>query len=58
MSSPEEFQAEHHREDLHARRWQRYCELIREFRGPIRLLCVGAFISLVPHAAATLIERL
>ena len=57
ISSPEEFLLEHLREDLRARSWRRYCDLIRELRGPIRLFSVSVIVVLTPHAVS-LAERL
>lgn len=57
MSSLEEFSIEHQREDLRARRWRRYCDLIHELRSPIRMFAVAVFMALGPHAVSTLIAR-
>jgi hypothetical protein len=57
MNSPEEFEAEHRREDLRERRWRRYCELIRELRGLFRLAAVAAVVALAQHASV-LFDRL
>jgi hypothetical protein len=58
MSSRREFSIEHQREDLRARRWKRYCELIRALQGPIRIFAALALLALGPHAVSSLIERL